>query len=852
MYRTSVFPLFLLLLWLTTLPALGWTPTYKLETPKGRLYLRPVEPSSLLFAFRPGSTGSAVLEDSPLWDPDFIVKQSGGESQEITLGQAMPLPDGSEIFCFFDPVTTRLTLEVRYAVAGGQGSKTLALEVGSADQGSSRVLRLKAPGLNHLYGLGEQFPQSALGDTTADWKGRLRHSGQYEDSITQDPIGVYGNSLTHLAGGNVANALFPVLTMSGDSGQDALIFLDNPIDSRWDFRQTPWTVSLRGGEVGGALTWGASPEELRARYLTWTGRPPVPPRKAFGLWVSEYGYENWEELEEKAASMREKGFPFDGFVLDLQWFGGIISESTDSKMGRLSFDLEHFPNPAAKIKSLAQQGLGIILIEESYIASGLSEFKTLAEKQFLVRSPDQAEYTPHIIDRVPWWGIGSMLDYTNPQAAAFWHELKRQPLIDMGVVGHWTDLGEPEVFRHKLGKKKGKEQYSTPIYHGGKRQLEVNNFFGFSWARSIFEGYSGDGRQSGPRPFILARTGTSGIQRFGASLWSGDIGANWKSLRSHYAAQSHMAASGIDYYGSDVGGFYREAFKDEPGRYDELYSRWFAAACLTDIPLRPHTMNLGNKYETAPDRVGDPESNLKNLHLRYRLIPYLYSVAHQAWQSGQSVVAAGWQEFPALAGSGTVKKIGPSLLAELVLEQGSRELKCSLPAGRWYDFASGQLVKEGAAQQVVRPTVDEEGRMVTPLFAREGGIIPLGSQSSSEPDPELLELAVFAGESGTSFEHYYDDGQSEAYRGGAYAVTRLQQSGFREGRYGSVTIHPPAGPLSSKMPTRRDVVIHLAGVGARAQASVNGEEVEVTGSGGYRRVSIPQTPTNQELVVKFF
>lgn len=835
-----------------TLPALSWTPSHRVITRKGIIYLRPLENRSVLFSFRPAG-GAAVgsLDNSPLWDPDFIGSISTpGQVVDLKVGQPISMDEGSQLFTFLDPVSGRLSLEVRYQDGEEALSRSLTLELQSDQAPFQRRLVIRAPFVDHLYGLGEQFPYSDLGETLVDWKGKLRHSGAAPDSITSDPQGVYGNSLTPLAGGNVANALFPVLYLVDEEGTDALLFVDSAVDSHWDFRKKPWNVRFRGQDVSGALAWGAESSELRSRYMTWTGRAPIPPRKAFGLWVSEYGYENWDELESKASSLKEAGFPVDGFVLDLQWFGGILTDSPDSQMGRLVFDEVHFPNPAQKIQELARRGLGLILIEESYISQNLSEFTELAQRGFMVKSPSQPNL-PLILDSSTWWGLGSMLDYTNPEVGAYWHKVKRQPLIDMGVLGHWTDLGEPEVFRRKLGAKRGVETYETPIYHGGKSQLEVNNLFGFSWAKSIFDGYGKDTHRAGPRPFILARTGTSGIQRFGVSLWSGDIGANWASLRSHYVGQSHIAFSGIDYYGSDVGGFFRDALGVEDGGVDELYTRWFAAACLTDIPLRPHTMNLGNKHETAPDRIGDVASNLKNLRLRYRLIPYLYSSSFQAWSKGTPVVApTGLLEAASgrLADSALLKLIGPDLLVRLVLEPSSVSAACPLPAGRWYDFATGEMLEGGQTWE--RPTKAQDGTFVTPIFAREGGLIPLGSPQSSEPDNSTLEIAVFPGRSESSFAVYHDDGKSEAYRGGDYALTEVSQSDWR-GKFGRVTVGPAEGRFAKNFPAQRDIVLRVAHPADRLQATVDGVEVEARKASGYWIVTVPEVSVNRSVTIHF-
>ena len=133
---------------------------------------------------------------------------------------------------------------------------------------------------------------------------------------------------------------------------------------------------------------------------------------------------------------------------------------------------------------------------------------------------------------------------------------------------------------------------------------------------------------------MLSRSGTSGIQRFGAAMWSGDIGSNLASLAAHLNVQMHMSFSGIDYFGADIGGYVRTALE---GDLNDVYTQWFADGMLLDVPGRPHTLNLCNCNQTAPDRIGDVPSNLENLRLRYRLIPYLYSLAHRAHLYGEPV-----------------------------------------------------------------------------------------------------------------------------------------------------------------------------------------------------------------------
>ena len=241
----------------------------------------------------------------------------------------------------------------------------------------------------------------------------------------------------------------------------------------------------------------------------------------FGLWLSQYGYRDWSQVENNLDSLRQAHFPVDGFVLDLFWYGGIEDASPTSRMGALTWDLSHFPDPSQAIAQLGDQGVGIMVIEESYVCSGLDEYEVLKQKGALVH---QTQGGPPV-SMSYWWGEGGMLDWTNDASADFWFDYRRLPLITQGVMGHWADLGEPEDFD------------PDAWYHGltgleGNTHADVCNYYNFKWLESIHRGY--DRHVIQRRPFMLSRSGTAGIQRFGAAMWSGDIAARLSSLRTHF------------------------------------------------------------------------------------------------------------------------------------------------------------------------------------------------------------------------------------------------------------------------------------------------------------------------------
>ncbi|MCL4202293.1 MAG: hypothetical protein KJ000_07345 [Pirellulaceae bacterium] len=651
-------------------------------------------------------------------------------------------------------------------------------------------INLDPGNIEHLYGLGQQFVR--LGSADGEW---MRHG-------VREGKDLLGNGFVGFQDAAVGNVQIPVLYAVGASDLNYALFLDNVYHQKWDFGKFWWEVRMFGDQIRCYFMTGPDLPDLRADYMELTGRPPVPPRKAFGLWVSEFGYDNWNQIDVLRDGLRTQGFPLDGFVLDLNWFGGVaLNDPSKSHMGRLNWDQEtddgnhyFFPEPGRRITEYAADHIGVAVIEESYLAK--------PTKTFTEMPPDLSSYKPlgDVCDHTNqnraadgiqgFWGEGRMIDWSDPKAGRWIHEHRRFPnLVQHGVHVHWTDLGEPESYD-------GSACYEgVEVTESGRKSKhpDIHNLYNLLWNKSIWDGYFDKrGTASGaalvnPRPFVLTRSGAAGTQRFGAAMWSGDIASNLNSLATHFNAQLHMSFSGIDYYGADVGGFRREALphNDKQGSYRgyeaEMYTQWFANACWFDVPVRPHTDNefvsVVPPYETAPDRVGHLASNLANLRQRYELTPYYYALAYEAHLRGRPVIAPlvfYHQNDARVRQLGHEKLVGRDLLVAVVARHGEYERDVYLPEGDWVNYHTREWHNGG---QTVRDVpVYRDGRFQVPVFARAGAILPImhvdeqtkdvfGHQLDGSPPPTDMMVQVVAGRFQTSFTCYEDDGATLDYDG---------------------------------------------------------------------------------------
>lgn len=668
-------------------------------------------------------------------------------------------------------------------------------------------INVDSTSMTQVYGLGQQFtgtqsPNCRSVQTSADgdWIAHKVREGLVVNGIDA------GNGFQGFQCAAVGNVQIPVLYAVGAGGLNYALFTDNVYKQRWDFTGNPWRVRMYGDQLRWYVMTGPDLPDLRSDYLELTGRPPVPPRKAFGLWVSEFGYDNFGQIDTLLTGLRTHDFPVDGFVLDLNWFGGVVNNNNQPKthMGRLNWDEDQpgdlsanpysFKNPGAKIKSYAADHIGLTAIEESYLADTSDTFQQMPTNLTTYRRSgsgtcNAANQTQAVTDTSGFWGTGRMIDWSDPAAGQWIHDNRRFPnLSKRGVTSHWTDLGEPETFSGAACY----EGVETTVSGRKNEHSDVHNLYNLLWNQAIWDGYVAKKGQvndlgvTNPRPFIVTRSGAAGTQRTGAAMWSGDIASATESLAAHFNAQMHVSFSGIDFYGADIGGFRREVlpYNDKQGSYrgyeDELFTQWFAAGAWFDVPVRPHTdnefVNVTPPYDTAPDRIGHVRSNLANIRRRYALIPYYYSLAHRAHASGEPVVPPlvfYYQNDPNVRGMGHEKLIGRDLLVAVVARHGEYERDVYLPAGRWADFHSGDWVSS-SGRWIRNVPVYGDGVLTLPAFARAGAIIPMMAVDKDTKDAfgnrkggaalrtELI-ARVYADSTPSAFTLFEDDGTTLQY-----------------------------------------------------------------------------------------
>lgn len=846
--------------------AVGAVERRQFTAPAGYLVIEVLDDD--LVHFEASAIGSAPSLAQPLYTSPMVLKKDyGGPSAFTDGGLTLETPAVRLIV-----EAASLCVRVEDKTRGNAHLTTICpLEMNRPFKG----INLDSTSMTQVYGLGQEFkgsqnPNCRLLQASADGD-RIAH-GVREGMVVNGLDA--GNGFQGLQCAAVGNVQIPVLYALGSGALNYALFMDNVYKQRWDFTGNPWRARMYGDQLRWYVMTGPDLPDLRSDYLELTGRPPVPPRKAFGLWVSEFGYDNFGQIDTLLAGLRSTDFPIDGFVLDLNWFGGVVSNNNQPKthMGRLNWDQDQgpdlnknpysFQNPGARIKSYAADHIGLTAIEESYLADTTDTFQQMPTQLSAYRRTsnglcDVSNQTQAVTDIAGFWGTGRMIDWTDPAARTWIHDNRRFPnLSKLGITSHWTDLGEPETFSASACY----EGVETTVSGRKNNHSDVHNLYNLLWNQAIWDGYvakqgqANDLGVTNPRPFLVTRSGAAGTQRTGAAMWSGDIASATESLAAHFNAQMHMSFSGIDYYGSDLGGFRREVLphNDKQGSYrgyeDELFTQWFAAGAWFEVPVRPHTdnefVNATPPYDTAPHLVGHVRSNRVNLRQRYALTPYYYSLAHRAHAAGEPVVPPlvfYYQNDPNVRGLGHEKLIGRDLLVGVVARHGEYERDIYLPAGRWTNFHTGEWVMS-TGQSIKNIPAYRDGILTLPAFARAGAILPMmaldkdtkdafgNRKGGAAPRTELI-ARVYADSTASEFTLFEDDGTTVQYDGAGrpayhHRTTRISQQQTNPTTVtvtvGAATNVNGPGPYPGAVTSRQSVVELVIDTSRATAVTLNG------------------------------
>lgn len=550
-------------------------------------------------------------------------------------------------------------------------------------------------------------------------------------------------------------------------------------------------------EAGKAIDYyvvpGADMDAVVAGYRRLTGKAPLMPRWAYGFWQSRQRYETQAQLIDVFEQYRGQDIPIDAIVQD--WFYW-----PEDAWGSHAFDPARFPDPEGMVDRIHDLNGRIMISVWPKFYPTTANAQELAAKGYLYQRPLEA-------GQKDWVGPGYANTFYDPytaEAREIYFRQIREALVAKGFDAWWMDATEPD-WHSNLSVEERAWQMTSPAT--GVPGAAIFNSYPLVHAEGVAEGL----REAQPdrRPFILTRSGFGGVQRASAALWSGDVAARWDDLRDQISAGANLSVSGIPNWTHDIGGFaLEERFsKEDPAHlpeWRELYLRWFQFGAFTPL-FRSHGEY---PFRETPIIAKDDPAMMEGLihyhRLRYRLLPYIYTLAAGTWFEDGTMMRPLVMDFAADRRAWDIDDqymLGPALLVAPVSEFRATSRRVYLPAGAdWYEAASGQRIAGG--EDYLAPAPRE--RM--PLFIRAGSIVPLGRavQWTGEDPQGPLTLHVFPGADG-AFTLYEDQGEDMGYTRNEFARIPLRWND----RARRLTIGPREGRFPGMAATRRiGVVIH--------------------------------------------
>ena len=561
--------------------------------------------------------------------------------------------------------------------------------------------------------------------------------------------------------------------------------------------------------------YGGSADGVIAQMRWLTGDVPMFPLWTYGFWQSKERYKTAAETESIVDKHRALNVPLDGIIQDWQYWG------SNYLWNAMDFLSEDFVNGPQMIKNVHQKHAHFMISIWASFGPQTQQYRELAEKNLLLpfETWPQSGLSHIWPPRKDYPSGVKVYDAFSPEARAiYWNHLKR--LYDYGTDAWWMDSTDPDFFNPR----ESDYEYSLPLSPSkGKGNStatwrSLRNAFPLETVRGVYEAQRKaplplEGSGEAKRVFIMTRSSYAGQQHYGSNMWSGDVNSSWDMLRKQVPAGLSYSLTGNPNFNTDIGGFFCNAYNTlgpasapRNPQYQELYVRWMQYGLFCPV-FRSHGADapreiwqFGKKGEPVYDAIE------KQIRLRYRLLPYLYSTAWQVTSNNDSYMR------PLFADFAQDKKVwdmadefmfGRSILAAPIVNPQYTEEKIIrtdamtgwdrqevnsekgivnsdftvpktatkyLPKGvKWYDFWTNKQYNGG--QHVTLETSFDR----VPMFVRAGSILPLGPEMQyvGEKAWDNLELRIYPGADGC-FTLYEDEGDNYNYEKGAYSTIAFQ------------------------------------------------------------------------------
>lgn len=565
------------------------------------------------------------------------------------------------------------------------------------------------------------------------------------------------------------------------------IFWNNASRSRFNnrFLSALYLSSEVADEMDYYFLYGPEFDRIIAGYRELTGAAPLFGKWAYGFWQCKNKYNTQEELLGVAHKYRALHIPADNIVQD--WFWWVT-------MGEPVFDKSRYPDPPGMVNDLHKNNFHLMISVWPYFRPGSKTYDDMDRRGFFIdRTKVQSFHPPRM----------ALYDAFNPDARKYYWNLMDQALFKIGVDAWWLDTTEPETEDREKN-----ILVTNQTYLGNGARYA--NAFPLMTTQGVYQGQRSESDKK--RVFILSRSAFAGAQRNAAAVWSGDINSDWIFFKKQIPAGLNYAISGLPYWTTDIGGFV-SGNPDDPA-YRELFIRWFQFGAFNPI-LRVHGTRSTNQNELWSYGAEAQRILTSYDTLRYRLLPYIYTLAWMTTSQGYTPMRGLIMDFRTDEHSATIGDqfmFGPALLVNPVTDPGVTSRQAYLPKAKWYDFWSGGSV-EGPRMIDAAAPIDK-----LPLFVRAGSIVPMGPEKewSTEKPEDPIELRIYRGADG-DFTLYEDENDGYNYEKGIYATIPFHWDDARQ----MLTVGDRKGAFPGMLTERRFQIVFVGeghGVGITAES----------------------------------